>query len=202
MPDACTGESAFYHITVAAPSKPLLPLFESPCACIAGFPTYVSSRPGATFSSPSFSFHLSSLHPSLLITHSLSSLFFFFEQQNNQGTTITLSTKTSIRYEGVVLSTNGEGDTTGVTLKDVKDISNPGAPLKDQIFIASTNIEGWQSGPADAKAPVGNGDCMFSFFPSSSFFLRLMCRLLMLSTPWTCARTHTHSLQNRHRHLH
>ncbi|EIM91286.1 uncharacterized protein STEHIDRAFT_48397 [Stereum hirsutum FP-91666 SS1] len=74
------------------------------------------------------------------------------------GTTITLSTKTSIRYEGVVLSTNGEGDTTGVTLKDVKDISNPGAPLKDQIFIASTNIEGWQSGPADAKAPVGNGD--------------------------------------------
>lgn len=72
------------------------------------------------------------------------------------GTTVTLSTKTSQRYEGVVASTGGEGDTTGITLKDVKEISSPGSPLKDQIFIASTNIDVWSSGPADAKAL--NGD--------------------------------------------
>ncbi|KAG6908340.1 hypothetical protein DXG01_005251 [Tephrocybe rancida] len=72
------------------------------------------------------------------------------------GTTVTVSTKTSQRYEGVIVSTSGEGDTTGVTLKDVKEISNPGAPLKDQFFIASTNIDTWSSGPADAKPPNGN----------------------------------------------
>ncbi|KAG5644389.1 hypothetical protein DXG03_008617 [Asterophora parasitica] len=72
------------------------------------------------------------------------------------GTTVTVSTKTAQRYEGVVASTSAEGDTTGVTLKDVKEISAPGAPLKDQLFIASTNIDTWTSGPADAKLP--NGD--------------------------------------------
>ncbi|KAF5382099.1 hypothetical protein D9615_004336 [Tricholomella constricta] len=72
------------------------------------------------------------------------------------GTTVTVCTKTSQRYEGVIASTGGEGDTTGVTLKDVKEISSPGAPLKDQLFIASTNIDTWSSGPADAKPP--NGD--------------------------------------------
>ncbi|KAG6820949.1 hypothetical protein H0H93_009185 [Arthromyces matolae] len=72
------------------------------------------------------------------------------------GTTVTISTKTSVRYEGVVASTSAEGDTTGVTLKDVKELTTPGAPLKDQLFIASTNIENWSSGPADAKPPNGN----------------------------------------------
>ncbi|KAF9468085.1 hypothetical protein BDZ94DRAFT_1318189 [Collybia nuda] len=72
------------------------------------------------------------------------------------GTTVTLITKTAQRYEGVVGSTSSEGDTTGVTLKDVKEISNPGAPLKDSFFIASTNIDSWSSGPADAKP--SNGD--------------------------------------------
>ncbi|KAF7374915.1 LsmAD domain-containing protein [Mycena sanguinolenta] len=72
------------------------------------------------------------------------------------GTTITLLTKTAQRYEGVIASTSGEGDTPGVTLKDVKEITNPGGPLKDQLFIASTNIDTWASGPADAKVP--NGD--------------------------------------------
>nr|GAT60766.1 predicted protein [Mycena chlorophos] len=72
------------------------------------------------------------------------------------GTTITLSTKTNVRYEGVIASTSNEGDTTGVTLKDVKDLSAPGGPLKDSLFIAATNISDWSSGPADAKAP--NGD--------------------------------------------
>jgi len=72
------------------------------------------------------------------------------------GTTVTLTTKTAHRYEGVVASTSNEGDTTGVTLKDVKDISVPGAPLKDSLFIASTNIDSYLSGPADAKPT--NGD--------------------------------------------
>ncbi|KAI0325548.1 hypothetical protein GY45DRAFT_1260697 [Cubamyces sp. BRFM 1775] len=71
------------------------------------------------------------------------------------GTTITILTKTNVRYEGVVQSTSGEGDTQGVTLKDVKDINNPGAPLKEQFFIAATNILDWSSGPADAKVPNG-----------------------------------------------
>jgi hypothetical protein len=31
----------------------------------------------------------------------------------------------------------------GVTLKDVKELSNPSAPLKDQPFIASTNTDRW-----------------------------------------------------------
>ncbi|KAG9225037.1 hypothetical protein CCMSSC00406_0001812 [Pleurotus cornucopiae] len=73
------------------------------------------------------------------------------------GTTITLATRTSQRYEGVIGSTGGEGDTTGVTLKDVKELTNPGAPLKDTLFIASTNIDTWTSGPADSK-PTTNGD--------------------------------------------
>ncbi|KAF8626975.1 hypothetical protein AX15_004568 [Amanita polypyramis BW_CC] len=72
------------------------------------------------------------------------------------GTTIVLSTKTSHRYEGVVASTGGEGDTTGVTLKDAKELTNPGASLKDHLFIASTNIDTWSSGPADSRP--SNGD--------------------------------------------
>lgn len=70
-----------------------------------------------------------------------------------------MSTKTGQRYEGVIALTGPEGDTTGVTLKDVKEISKPGTPLKDTLFIASANIETWQSGPADVKLP--NGDSEF-----------------------------------------
>ncbi|PFH52983.1 hypothetical protein AMATHDRAFT_1711 [Amanita thiersii Skay4041] len=81
------------------------------------------------------------------VLHSLSGL---------TGTTVVLSTKTGQRYEGVIGSTGGEGDTTGVTLKDVKELTNPGAPLKDHLFIASTNIDTWSSGPADSKP--SNGD--------------------------------------------
>ena len=54
-------------------------------------------------------------------------------------------------------STSGEGDTTGVTLKDVKDLTTAGAPLKDSLFIASTNIDSYLSGPADARPT--NGEC-------------------------------------------
>ncbi|KAI9060667.1 hypothetical protein FKP32DRAFT_1605462 [Trametes sanguinea] len=71
------------------------------------------------------------------------------------GTTITISTKTNMRLEGVVSSTSGEGDTQGVTLKDVKEISNPGAPLRETFFVAATNIQDWSSGPADAKMANG-----------------------------------------------
>ncbi|GJE88624.1 PAB1-binding protein-like protein [Phanerochaete sordida] len=72
------------------------------------------------------------------------------------GTTVTLSTKNGQRYEGVIGSTSGEGDAQGVTLKDVKEISSPGQPLKESLFITSTNIDTWSSGPADAK--LTNGD--------------------------------------------
>ncbi|KAJ7227180.1 hypothetical protein GGX14DRAFT_418480 [Mycena pura] len=73
------------------------------------------------------------------------------------GTTITLLTKTAQRYEGVIASTSAEGDTTGVTLRDAKDLTAPGGPLKETLFIAATNIDNWASGPADAK-PNGSGD--------------------------------------------
>ncbi len=84
-------------------------------------------------------------------------------------------TKTSIHYEGVISSTSGEGDTTGVTLKDVKEISTPGSQLKDQVFIASTNIEKWASGPANAKPTNGESEYLcshnesFFFIPCSAF---------------------------------
>jgi hypothetical protein len=45
--------------------------------------------------------------------------------------------------EGIVSSPGREGDTMGVTLKDVEELSNPSAPLKDQFFIASNNINRW-----------------------------------------------------------
>lgn len=88
----------------------------------------------------------------------------------HQGTTVTLSTKTGQRYEGVILSTSPEGDTAGVTLKDVKEISKPGTPLKESLFVASANIENWQSGPADAKLPNGDSE--------SANPIRLTCCLL------------------------
>ncbi|OCH94368.1 hypothetical protein OBBRIDRAFT_722811 [Obba rivulosa] len=69
------------------------------------------------------------------------------------GTTITLTTRTHVRYEGVVAATGAEGDTLGVTLRSARDLGAPGAPLREQFFIAVTNIESWLSGPADARAP-------------------------------------------------
>jgi PAB1-binding protein PBP1 len=49
-----------------------------------------------------------------------------------------------------------------VTLKDVKELSNPGAPLKDQHFIASTNIESWNAGSADTRVPNGESELHLS----------------------------------------
>ncbi|KAG6908560.1 hypothetical protein DXG01_004193 [Tephrocybe rancida] len=76
------------------------------------------------------------------------------------GMMVTISTKTSLRYEGIIASTNGEGDTTGVTLKDVKEISNPGAPLEDQVFIASTNIDSWSHGANGSRSPAAVADSL------------------------------------------
>ncbi len=52
----------------------------------------------------------------------------------------------------------------GVTLKDVKEISDAAAPLKDQLFIASTNIETWASGPADAKLTNGESELIIAYY--------------------------------------
>ncbi|KIY48941.1 hypothetical protein FISHEDRAFT_42403 [Fistulina hepatica ATCC 64428] len=70
------------------------------------------------------------------------------------GKTITLYTRTGQRYEGLIHSTSAEGDTTGVTLRDVRDLSTTGAPLKDTLFIAATNIDRWLPAPADDPATV------------------------------------------------
>ena len=59
----------------------------------------------------------------------------------------------------MVGSTGNEGDTSGVTLKDAKELSTPGQPLKDSLFVAATNIDAWSSGPADAK--LTNGDSQY-----------------------------------------
>jgi hypothetical protein len=69
-----------------------------------------------------------------------------------KGTTITLITKTAKRYEGVIASTTeSEGDTTGVTLRDAKELTAPGTPVKSQLFIASTNIDSWSHVPANSN---------------------------------------------------
>ena len=38
-----------------------------------------------------------------------------------------------------------------MTLKVAEEISIPGAPAKDSVFIASTNIETWECGLANVK---------------------------------------------------
>lgn len=66
-----------------------------------------------------------------------------------------------------------------MTLKDVKEISNPGAPLKEQQFIAVTNIQEWSSGPADAKVPNGAGaDSACIPYPSPARYQGLTAVLL------------------------
>ncbi|KAF5314892.1 hypothetical protein D9619_006965 [Psilocybe cf. subviscida] len=67
------------------------------------------------------------------------------------GTTVTLVTATNQRLEGVISSTAGQGDTNGVTLKDVRDLNIPNAPPKNSLFIASTNIKSYSSSPVDSK---------------------------------------------------
>lgn len=52
-------------------------------------------------------------------------------------------------------------------MKDVKDLSTAGAPLRETYFVPATNIENYTSGPADARPPVGPTDSEppFSHFP-------------------------------------
>lgn len=59
----------------------------------------------------------------------------------------------------MIASTAGERNIAGLTLCDVKELSTPGAPRKDQFFIPAPDIDVWSSGPADAKVP--NGDCAY-----------------------------------------
>lgn len=82
-----------------------------------------------------------------------------------QGTPITLTTKTAVRYRGIVATTAAQGNTTGVTLSDVKDLSAPGTPLKPSIFIASTNIESYV--PEPLRINLTSNDCehLRSFMP-------------------------------------
>ncbi|KAI0303768.1 hypothetical protein B0F90DRAFT_1893394 [Multifurca ochricompacta] len=84
------------------------------------------------------------------------------------GTTITLTTKAVKRYEGVIASTAGERNAVGLTLRDVKELSAPGAPLKDQLFIPAADIETWSSGPADAKVPNGDSKHVFVAFKTDT----------------------------------
>jgi hypothetical protein len=85
-----------------------------------------------------------------LIYHQTITMFLMFLAQ--KGTTVTLITKTTKRYEGVIASTaENEGDTTGVTLRDAKELTAPGAPVKGQLFIASTNIDSWSPVPANSN---------------------------------------------------
>ena len=66
-----------------------------------------------------------------------------------KGMTVTLITKTSKCYEGVIASTESEGDTTGVTLRDVKELGilNAESTLHcvDKYQILHGPIEVWAS---------------------------------------------------------
>jgi hypothetical protein len=67
-----------------------------------------------------------------------------------KGMSVYLITKTAKFYEGIIASTTErEAETTGVTLREVKDLSAPGAPVKSQLFITSTNIDFWSPVPAN-----------------------------------------------------
>lgn len=87
----------------------------------------------------------------------------------------------------------------GVTLKDVKEISTPGAPLKDSLFIALTNIDNWTSGPADSKPT--NGDCKYPCpcRAQRAMISRLSIYLCPLCIQPTCHIETHESLPNRRR---
>ena len=78
-----------------------------------------------------------------------------------KGTMVTLITKTSKRYKGVIALTESEGDTTGVTVRDVKELGVLNAPIKSPLFIALTNIESCmaplKSGPLNNGPGGGSG---------------------------------------------
>jgi hypothetical protein len=73
------------------------------------------------------------------------------------GTTVTVVTRAGPRWEGVVGGTQPEGDVSGLTLKDARDVNVSGAALKDRVFVPSTDLASWTSGPASSRP--ANGDC-------------------------------------------
>ncbi|KAJ7931503.1 hypothetical protein B0H13DRAFT_1958504 [Mycena leptocephala] len=116
-------------------------------------PAWTGARASPTFSPPSTSPHPSQpttgSFPPLAATNGANSASALDRVlQSLAGLT------TAQRYEGVIASTGGEGDTPGVTLRDVKEITNPGGPLKDQLFIASTNIDTWARAPQMQRCPT------------------------------------------------
>jgi hypothetical protein len=69
-----------------------------------------------------------------------------------KGKKVTLLSKTARQYEGVIVSTTErEGARTGVTLRDVKELTAPGASVKSQFFLASTNIISWSPVPTNSN---------------------------------------------------
>ncbi|KZS88055.1 hypothetical protein SISNIDRAFT_460103 [Sistotremastrum niveocremeum HHB9708] len=59
------------------------------------------------------------------------------------GSVIMFTTRTGQRHQGTLVSTTQDADNSGVQLKDVKDLLNPTAPLKDNVFIRTKDVEGW-----------------------------------------------------------
>ena len=56
------------------------------------------------------------------------------------------TTRTGQRHQGTLVSTTQDADNSGVQLKDVKDLLNPTAPLKDNVFIRTKDVEGsWKA---------------------------------------------------------
>lgn len=63
--------------------------------------------------------------------------------RNIQGHTITISTKAGQKFGGIITFISSEGDLRGVSLNYVREISAPGAPFRDPIFVAWTDILSW-----------------------------------------------------------
>ena len=118
-------------------------------------PTFPHTRMALAILPPTTPSSLSPLSQSVSLLPSFTQLIVF-----SQGKPVILATKTAQRYEGIVTSTSAEGDTAGVTLKDVKELSNLAAPPRDHIFIASTNIDTWSQAPPDLTP-----DSKLSFYP-------------------------------------
>lgn len=67
------------------------------------------------------------------------------------------TTRTGQRHQGTLVSTTQDADNSGVQLKDVKDLLNPTAPLKDNVFIRTKDVEGW----SPVSKPNGSSTCLW-----------------------------------------
>lgn len=61
-------------------------------------------------------------------------------------------TNSGARHQGTVVSTSTEGENIGVSLKNVKDLLNFGAPAKSTLFVPMSDIIGYN--PVDKQAGV------------------------------------------------